>query len=151
MTLGETALQIAIENLGKKEATGHNDGTFVSMLQRWVAAGESWLDGQPWCACFASWCVYQAGARLGIKPAMPKSASSTTLYAWFKNNGKLVSPAPGCIGLIKAPKGSGKTHKHTFFVESIHGNTVRGIDGNWKNAVSKSSHPINMCDFGEPS
>lgn len=151
MTLGEAAVEVAKTKLGEKEATGKNDGPFVRMLQRWVAAGDSWLDGQPWCACFASWCVYQAASKMGSKPKMPKSASSTSLYAWFKKNGKLSAPAPGCIGLLKGTGGSsGKTHHHTFLVEAIEGEYVHGIDGNYKNAVGRSKRLAALCDFGVP-
>lgn len=151
MNLPEKIVEIAKTKLGEKEATGKNDGPFVQMLQRWVAAGETWLDGAPWCACFATWVVYQAAGELGITPRMPKSASSTTLFSWFKKNGRLVQdPYPGCIGLVKAKPGSGKTHSHTFIVQEYKRDRVRGIDGNYKNAVSRSHRRREDCDFGDP-
>lgn len=151
--LGIEALLVATENLGKKELTGHNDGPFVRMIQRFVAGLSSWLDGQPWCCCFSTWCVYEAATRLGLRPAvpfMPKSASSSSLYAWHKSKGFLLQvPIPGCIGYLKeTDPTTGKTHKHTFIVESLDHDSVNSIDGNWKNAVSRAKHPIVACDFG---
>lgn len=148
--LGSEALEVAKAKIGIKEATGKNDGPFILMVQRWVAAGSKWLDGQPWCACFATWCIYQAAEKLGMKPRMPKSASSTSLYAWFKKNGELLTaPEPFCVGLVKGSGGAkGKTHHHTFLVESIEGNVVKGIDGNYRNAVGRSVRLAKDCDFG---
>jgi hypothetical protein len=151
--LAMMALEVAAENLGKTELTGKNDGAIAKMVQRFVAGTSKWLEGQPWCACFATWCVYEAAKRLKFdKPKLPKSASSTSLYAWFKkmnllmgNNRDLV----GCIGLVKGSGGTaGKTHHHTFLVEEVEGNYVYGIDGNYGNAVKRSKRLISDCDFG---
>ncbi len=150
--LASVTMKIAKEKLGTKELTGHNDGKFVSMIQRWLAKGAKWMDNQPWCACFATWCVYQAADILdtGVVVIKP-NGSSTSLYAQAKQGGfLLMSPIPNCIGLMRGTGGTkGKTHHHTFFVESVDFKTgfVRGIDGNWKNAVSHSLHRISECDF----
>lgn len=149
--LAARTLAIAKSELGKKEATGHNDGVFVRMLQRWLARGAKWMDGQPWCATFATWCMYQAAEQLQMTPILKRSGSSTEIYAMAKAKELLLAyPEAPCIGLMRGNGGTiGKTHHHTFIVDSVDpGNaTVRGIDGNWKNAVSRSVHKISECDF----
>jgi hypothetical protein len=151
MTLGEAAVLEARLKLGQKEATGKNDGSFVEMVQDWIDGEGDWMKGQPWCAAFASWCIYRAALGLKLVPKMPKLASSTQIFKWLSDN-RLVLPAPkpGCIGLIRGNEGHpAKTHSHTFLVESVDGDHVRGIDGNWNNQVSETHHKISECDFGE--
>lgn len=148
--LPKKAVDFASAHLGEKEATGNNDGPFVEGLQAWLDKGTGWMHLQPWCACFASWCIDQASDMLGVKPRLPRLGSTTDIYNWFKNNGMLLDqPTPYCIGMLKGDGGvRGKSHHHTFFVESIDGEFVNGIDGNWQNAVSRTHHAIKDCDFG---
>jgi hypothetical protein len=149
--LAQAAYAIAKANLGKREATGRNDGVFVRMIQNWLDGAGSWMDGQPWCAAFATWCVWQAAASLGIRPYLRRNGSSTSIYAQAKKDGFLLSgPIPFCIGLMRGSGGTrGKTHHHTFIVAEVDypAGIVRGIDGNWRNAVSRSTHKIAECDF----
>lgn len=150
MTLAEETLKFARTKLGEKEATGNNDGPFVVMLDRWLDQGAGWMERQPWCATFATWCIYHAAVKIGATPMIPKLGSSSSIYSWLEKNGLLLAkPYPNCIGLIKDTReSSNKTHHHTFLVEGIDGDFVRGIDGNWKNAVSETRHAVKDCDFG---
>jgi hypothetical protein len=151
--LAKVALDIARDNLGKREATGKNDGPFVAMIQRWLDKGAGWMERQPWCAAFATWCVHQAAKRLGVTPSIPRSGSSTSLYQWAAMSGNLLPGPEGiCIGLIKGSGGTKfKTHHHTFIANALHipqgQGWVWGIDGNWKNAVTRTQHKIKDCDF----
>lgn len=146
--LQQRSLQVAKRFVGQREATGRNDGRLPRLVQRWVAAGARWLDGQPWCACFATYCVHTAARELGVKVRMPASASSSALYRWFVANGaRMTVPVAGCVGLIRG----GRTgHEHTFLVHAVNlrAGSVVGVDGNWKNAVSWTHHRIEDCDFG---
>ena len=149
--LGLKAVAVAETFLGQKEATGHNDGKFVNMVQDFVGKG---LHGEPWCACFASYCIKLAATILGLGPSipfMPRSASSSQIYSWAKHHGKLlVTPIAGCIGLVKGdPAHVGKTHHHTFLVRSVHEDLVSSIDGNSHDQVAHSSHTIHDCDWVE--
>lgn len=149
--LAAMAVSIAKGKIGEKEATGKNDGVFVEAVQDFIDGESDFMRGQPWCAAFASWCIYRAGDALKIPPLVPKSGSSTSFVAWLSKN-KLMLPRPeaNCLGFLKGDGGTpGKTHHHTFFVESVDGDYVVGIDGNWHNAVSKTRHAIKDCDFGE--
>lgn len=155
--LATKSLDIARGYIGTHEKTNHNDGPFVEMLQRWMEGeGQTWMTGQPWCACFVSWCISQAAVWMGIHPVMPKSASSSQIYAWAHMHGCLLDKPEGiCIGLIRAPDGSGKTHEHTFFANALPENLPDGqdwvwsVDGNWNNSVCRPvpQHKIKDCDF----
>lgn len=143
--LADAALKIAIDCLGKKEATGNNDGEFVNMVQEFVGGIRE--HGLPWCASFRSWCMVQTG----LNPVTPKSDSSTWLYSYAKSNGLLLEkPIPGCTGLVKAKESEhGKTHVHTFAVIGLDesNGTVHSVDGNHRNMVEKAIHKISECDF----
>lgn len=149
MTLREKAVKIAATKIGQKEKSGNNDGPFVEMLQRWMDGGDGWMKGEPWCATFACWCIMMAARELKLIPMMPRSASSSDIYEWTKEKGLLLpKPVPNCLGLMKGDGGTpGKTHHHTFFVEGLDGQFVRGIDGNWQNSVMRTRHAIADCDF----
>lgn len=141
------ALQVAINNIGQKEATGHNDGAFVEMLEFWYYGRHG--VGAPWCDIFRSWCMNQAAQTLGIKLVTPKCDSSSGTYAFAKAHGLLLSaPEVGCTGLLRGDGGSpGKTHHHTFVVEGVHTGYVASVDGNESNSVCRASHQIDQCDW----
>lgn len=146
--LAQKALQIAKDNLGKREATGRNDGPFVRMLQRWAANGAAWMEGQPWCVAHATYCIAQAHRALGTKPRIPEKTSTSRLYNWLKREGLLLSkPVPGCIGMvIGGPTG----HSHTFLVANVTPDgIVHGIDGNWKSSVCWTKRPVSSCHYGQ--
>jgi hypothetical protein len=144
--LAAAAVQIALSHVGQREATGNNDGTFVDALEK--KFGEK---GAPWCAMYATDCISQAAARLGIKTVLARSESSTNLFHQGKDKGLLLQkPIPYCLGLIRGSGGTpGKDHHHTFLVVSVDAvaGIVHGVDGNWQNAVSRTVHPIAACDF----
>lgn len=145
--LAAEALAFALKWVGQREATGHNDGAFVNKVQEFV--GGKGEDGAPWCACFYSYCNYNADP--GIVPVTPKSDSSTSLYAWAKAHGYLLPhPIPGCLGLLRGTGGTaGKTHHHTFRVMTVDtaAGVVHTVDGNESNMVRTTTHPISACDF----
>jgi hypothetical protein len=149
--LQQRALQVAKRYLGQHEATGHNDGALPRLAQRFIANGAAWLDRQPWCACFAVFCVHTAAREIGLTSALPKTASSSALYRWFRDHGRLLDqPVPGCVGLVK---GGPTGHQHTFLVHDVRHEAdglmvVIGVDGNYKNAVSWSKRPASACHYG---
>lgn len=153
--LQRRSLQIAKRHVGEREATGRNDGAAVRFWQRLVAKGATWLDNQPWCVCFATGVVYLAGKELGISPALPLNASSSSLYAWAKREGQLLpGPVEGCIGVVRAPKGGsagGKSHTHTFLVHTVQPEGVLvTVEGNFRNSVgwNRRRAPFG-CDWVE--
>lgn len=160
--LQQRSLQIAKKHIGEREATGRNDGAAVRFWQRLVAKGYAWLDGAPWCACFATGVVHLAAKELGIVPQLPLDASSSSLYRWAKKHGKLLpKPVNGCIGLVRrggsgdhdGGANAGKSHIHTFLVHDAPPSGVLvTIEGNFKNATSWNKRKANSgLDFVEIS
>jgi hypothetical protein len=144
--LEQRALQIAKRLIGQREATGHNDGWLPRLVQRFVAKGAAWLDRQPWCCCFALYCVKTAAKDLGLVSVLPLTASTSQLYHWYRDKGGLLThPKPGCIGMVK---GGPTGHHHTFLVHDVQGGYVIGVDGNWRNAVTWTKRRIVDCDYG---
>lgn len=144
--LAHHAVQIALDHVGEREATGQNDGEYVDALEKRFG-----LHRDPWCAMEATNDIMLAAAELSVTPVLHKSASSTEIFSQAKAKGLLLDkPIPNCIGLLKGNGGSpGKTHHHTFLVVSIDdaGGVVHSVDGNWGNAVSRPVHKISDCDF----
>lgn len=68
--LRERIVDIAVQEIGVREATGSNDGLRVEAYLRYVDLGK----GYAWCAAFASWCYGKAGL------AAPRNAWSPALF-----------------------------------------------------------------------
>ena len=63
-------VDIAIAEIGVREATGHNDGWRVEEYLAYTGLGK----GHAWCAAFVSWCYGKAGL------ATPRNAWSPALF-----------------------------------------------------------------------
>lgn len=153
--LQSTTLRVAKSKLELKEALGRNDGPFPRFLQRWAAKGYAWLDNQPWCVMFVTWCIWEAARGLGSTSLIPERASSSRLYAWYRKTNRLLKvPVDGCVGMVRkgrrtgSERSGGLTHTHTFLVHTVRGGMVIGVDGNYRNAVGWSARPIGDCDYG---
>jgi hypothetical protein len=144
--LEQRTLQVAKRLVGQREATGRNDGWIARLCQRFVDPTLSWLEGAPWCVCFALYCCHTAAGELGTRSRLPKLASSSRLYAWFRERGLLLDrPKGGCIGMVR---GGPTGHSHTFLVHDSRDGVVIGVDGNYRNAVGWSRRPAGACDYG---
>ncbi|MCD0489707.1 CHAP domain-containing protein [Pedobacter sp. MC2016-14] len=108
-------LEVAIAEIGVREATGHNDGLRVGEYQRAAACSK----GDPWCACFVSWVFKQAGyvqPRTGWSPAL------------FPPSRLVIKPKRGCVfGIYVASK---KRIAHCGIIERVHGSRLYTIEGN---------------------
>lgn len=138
----QRTLQIAKRYLGANENQGTNRGTIIAKFQLFIG---KWMLGQPWCAAFATFCVWHAEDELKLPHTFLSSASSSAIYAWAKKSGRLLAhPVDGCVGLVKAgPHATkGKSHEHTFLVHTVKGNRVVTVEGNWKNRVMWFNRPI---------
>ena len=125
----EDFLNVAISQIGYVE--GKNNKTKYGA---WYG-----LDNNPWCAMFISWCANNAGI-LGTK--IPKYASCTTGFNWFKRKGLIsYKPSVGAIGFVM----STSTHAdHTFIVEKVSGNYVYTIEGNLNNKVMRNKRKLSV-------
>lgn len=68
--LRERIVDVALNEIGVREATGNNDGQRVEEYLAYTGLGK----GYAWCAAFASWCYGQAG-----RP-VPRNAWSPALF-----------------------------------------------------------------------
>lgn len=140
--LARETLRLALEALGVREERGPNRGRWVRVYQRWAGIAE----GLPWCVAFALYKVHQAARRLGIRSRLPRTGSSSSLYRWYRTRGLVLTAArPGCVGMLR---GGPTGHRHTFLVEEVEDDCVRGVDGNWRDAVAVTLRPASLSDYG---
>lgn len=109
-----------------------------------------------WCVVFVYWAFEQAAKGKGVKNPMLKTGSSSGLYNWARDNGKLVSaPQPGDIALVI---GGDTGHYHCLLVASaidqnsrfqtVEGNSNTDGSANGIGVVWRSpGRPIASCDF----
>lgn len=140
--LAAVTLRLARASLGEREDLGPNRGLRIRLYQRWARLAE----GSPWCVAFALYMVHDAARALHARSELPRTGSSGTLYRWYRGEGLILQrPVAGCIGMVR---GGPTGHRHTFLVESVAGGVVCGIDGNWRDAVARTTRPATDCDFG---
>lgn len=121
----EFLVQFALGYVGVTELTGHNDGPEVEMFQRavdMVAAGE------PWCMCFAQFCIQQTEQQYGF--VAPIMRSEHCLTVWQQSQPLVVFPPyPGCLALWIHP---GTTKGHVGIVTGVDlaSQTFSTVEGN---------------------
>src|SRR6476620_11355955 len=108
-------LAIAAQEVGVKEATGHNDGERV---QRYLAA-VGLKAGAPWCAAFVCWVYRQSGY------AQPRTGWSPSL---FNSRVHRTQAAPGQVFSIWFPE----LHRiaHVGFIAEVQDSWIISIEGN---------------------
>jgi hypothetical protein len=87
--------------------------------------------GSPWCARFARWCVETAARQLGQSSPFTASWGSLASAAKWRSAAELrrswtTTPAPGRIGCMVRPDGSG----HVVLVARVLGDEIENIEGN---------------------
>lgn len=96
----------------------------------------------PWCVVFVCWCANKVGV---LGTLIPRTASSSTMYRWFKNNtGVTLNPRPGYIGFLK---GTTTPASHTFIVYDVNGDTITTIEGNIDNKVVMQKRKLTDKDI----
>lgn len=153
VTASGSAVNIALSQYGKKEATGNNDGKDVAKF----TGGRQ----EPWCAHFVAWVFRTAGKPIpgDVVPTPTRAnplASVTFMENVFRKNGWLVSePQAGDVVFFASRGGSDAgAGRHVGIVESV--DPVKGIintiEGNLSNKVAKASHLFrnnpNISSFG---
>lgn len=108
-------LQIALSQVGVREATGKNDGAAVEAYLTYTGNKK----GEPWCASFVSWVYGKAGFK------QPRTAWSAAL---FPKNRLINAPLPASIFGIYYPKL--KRIAHCGLVASVRKHWVYTIEGN---------------------
>lgn len=104
--------------------------------------------GNPWCASFAVYCCHVAAKELGVDCAVPKTASTSAIARWAKQNGNLLAKAePGCIGLLRG-NAYGTGYIHTYLVHTVNDDgTLVTVEGNLGNACRWNHRKSEGSDF----
>lgn len=110
--------------IGVREATGHNDGPAVETYLAAVGLGK----GYSWCMAFVYWCAKQAALKLGL--INPLKETGGVLDEWNSGRGThLTEPVPGAIFIMDFGGGEGHTGIVTGvfpdqgIIHTIEGNT----------------------------
>lgn len=125
--MAKDIVDVAISQIGYSE-NGNNNTKYG----KWYG-----MNYAPWCQMFVSWCAYKAGLSTSI---IPKTASTSTGMAWFKNRGRFkykgsYTPKRGDIIYFKSAGAS-----HVGIVEYSSGSYVHTIEGNTSNRVARRSY-----------
>lgn len=108
-------VKLAKNEIGVREATGHNDGPRVEEYLATVGLKK----GQPWCAAFISWVYVKAGFR------KPLSGWSPSFFPASRLTKTLL---PGHVLGIYMPKA--KRIAHVGLIEKLDGDWCLSIEGN---------------------
>ena len=134
-------LEIARSQVGVKE-TGTNKVKYNDWYYGRSVSGTAY----PWCVVFVCWCANEVGVMGSL---IPRTASSSTMYRWYKNNTSItMNPKAGDIGFLK---GDTTPASHTFIVYEVNGNKITTIEGNIDNKVVKQTRKLtdsNILGFG---
>lgn len=143
MSSAADTLNVERSYLGVAEETPppHSNRTIIGEKFGW--------NGVAWCAEFVSVCMAEAGV------AFNGSASCSVLVARYQSgeNGEWLGN-PGTVGLRPGDNGflGSRGQDHTFLVESVDGDVVHCIDGNWGDRVCRVSRPVGaIFGFGRPN
>jgi hypothetical protein len=137
-TIGEAAVEFALQSVGVKEETS-NWGKYVSVYLKFVGIDYP----APWCMAFVTYKIHQAAESLGKQSLLPKTgvtaASCTSLYHYaVSRNLLLKAPERGCIFLVR---GAGK-FVHTGLVTSVEGDRIHTVEGNTNNDGSSNGDGV---------
>lgn len=121
---------MAREQVGVREATGHNDGWQIEAYLRSVGLGK----GNPYCMAGQYWCM----AQVAVSPCIAKTGHVRTFWNWALRNGHKVHYKPH-VGDFLTWGYSRNTSGHIERIERIGRkgwvrtvgfNTTSGISGN---------------------
>ena len=129
---GGSMVSIARGEVGQAEQPpGSNNSPRIAEYRKATAGAPG---PGPWCAYFVSWVAKKAGMPIG--PGGRGFGSVDALYAWAKGAGKAVPagsarPRPGDLIVWD---------EHIGIVESVSGDTIKTIEGNSSDKVSRRTY-----------
>ena len=130
----ERIVDIAVREIGVREATGHNDGKRVEEYLAYTGLGK----GHAWCAAFVSWCYGQAGL------AVPRNAWSPALFPLARrytaqqiNQGNVRQ-----ADLFAIYSSSLQRINHVGIVRKKESNWILTVEGNVDNRVLCKRRPL---------
>jgi hypothetical protein len=133
--LSNTALQIAISQVGKEEVPrGSNWGPTVQGYLNSVGINFA----ASWCMAFMYWCFNQASTQLGVTNPMIKTGGVLNQYT-HETLSQVHTPQAGDIFIMDLGNGLG----HTGIVESIATDgTLHTIEGNTNDNGSREGYEV---------
>lgn len=126
-----------------REVGGQNRGPWVRLYMN----GE---DGKPfaWCAGFATYCVHQAAASIGVRPPLPRAYSVGRLVRLAKSKQRFIpkpspaqrpSIAPGSLFVVRRRT---RGWRHVGIVTAVQGEVFMTIEGNSNDDLQTNSYEV---------
>jgi hypothetical protein len=146
LDLGEMTLQLALTQVGTKEAPlGSNRGAKIDEWNRRAGAPL----GSPWCASFAVCQVDDAAKQARRANPVPMTPSSSALARWARNHDRLVvKPEAGDIFVVR---GGSTGYYHTGIVRKVLGNgRFSSVEGNSNGGGSPNGVAVVYRPLGRP-
>lgn len=140
-------LTLARNQLGTKENPfGSNNVKYNTDYYGSAVSGENYA----WCCVFVWWLFKQCGLS-NLFYGGSKTAYCPTLVSWFKSNGQWVTSGykPGDV-IFFDYQGDGSAD-HVGIVESVSGNKITCIEGNYSNSVYRVTRTSAIMGAGRPA
>jgi len=125
--LRQQIVDIALNEIGVKEATGNNDGQRVEEYLAYTGLGK----GYAWCAAFVSWCYGQAGLSAPRNAWSPALFPMSRRYAAGQLPQESIRPAD-LFGIYN--QGLGRIN-HVGIVRKLEDKYILTVEGNIANRV----------------
>lgn len=140
MSLSEKALMHAAHECDvlkvQEEPRGSNRGNRVDEYEKLFH-----MKGEPWCAAFAGWCIWQAGGSFGKD--FPTSALVADWKNWaLSHNSKELTPKRGYLFYLVNSNGSGHIGWVTKASNEIDGWEFETIEGNSNDEGSREGYEV---------
>ena len=137
LVLRQTALELAIKEIGKKEETGNNDGQDIRRYQEYT----SWLENKPWCCSLVSYCYKEAAKQIGVERPFPHEASVNRFVELAKKNNWIIPKSEMKEGDLFVQLGETADGSHIGFIKELQLPLIVTVEGNFGNGVK--SRPMN--------
>jgi hypothetical protein len=115
--------------VGIREATGHNDGPMVELIQRTIGEAE----GESWCMALVQTMIAYVEIKLGITSPIYAGEGCTQVWEETSHTQRVkYNPLPGAIAIWKYP---GTWKGHTGIVLAADESIFQAVEGNTTNGV----------------
>jgi hypothetical protein len=120
----EKLIEVAQSFIGTREEGGDNRGARVEEFQRAV---DGRAEREPWCACFAQFCIMRVEEFLAVRSPVFKSEHCLTVWERSPRELRLEAPEPGCLMIWQH---AGTSSGHVGIVASVGEGYVDTVEGN---------------------
>jgi hypothetical protein len=134
--LRKRIVDIAVGEIGVREATGSNDGARVEEYLAYTGLGK----GHAWCAAFVSWCYGEAGRSVPCNAWSPALFPMTRRYKKEEIGQGAIRQAD-LFAIYNQRLGR---INHVGLVRELNGNWLLTVEGNVNNRVLCKRRPLAM-------